>query len=317
MLSAVGIGVTYGLFARLVFDKRVSREYFEPMSFAFIFGVPVVLGFLTVYIGERENNWNWAERLFLPWVTAWLALFAALALGWEGIICVFLWGPLFMVLSSVGALLALFVREVLGTNKPNAFVLCSVAVLPFLITPIERQFTPPSQMRTVATQIEIASDVATVWRNIERVPAIQPAEHSFALSHLIGFPKPDEARLIGSGVGAIRHATFERGVLFIETITDWQPQQYLAFTIKADADKIPPTTLDQHVTVGGPYFDVLQGDYRIEPLANGRVRLHLGSTHRLSTRFNFYAGWWTDFIMRDTQNYILRIIKGRCETLPR
>jgi hypothetical protein len=64
--------------------------------------------------------------------------------------------------------------------------------------------------------------------------------------------------------------------------------------------------------VGGPYFDVLQGSYRIEPLTRG-VRLHLSSEHRLSTRFNPYAALWTDFIMRDTQDYILRIVARRAE----
>jgi hypothetical protein len=119
--------------------------------------------------------------------------------------------------------------------------------------------------------------------------------------------------LIGTGVGAVRHATFERGVLFVETITKWEPEKDLAFTIKADTAHIPPTTLDQHVTIGGPYFDVLEGEYRIEPSGPGKVILHLSSQHRLSTRFNSYAGFWTDFIMRDTQEYILEIIKRRCE----
>jgi len=65
--------------------------------------------------------------------------------------------------------------------------------------------------------------------------------------------------------------------------------------------------------VGGPYFDVLEGTYRIERLNDRQVLLHLSSKHRLSTRFNFYAGLWTDFIMRDIQRNILRIIKRRCE----
>jgi hypothetical protein len=71
--------------------------------------------------------------------------------------------------------------------------------------------------------------------------------------------------------------------------------------------------LDEHVTVGGRYFDVLQGVYEIEPQAPGKVILHLASTHRLSTRFNAYSGLWTDFIMRDVQEHILEIVKRRCE----
>ena len=60
-------------------------------------------------------------------------------------------------------------------------------------------------------------------------------------------------------------------------------------------------------------FDVIDGAYTIEPLTDGRVLLHLSSHHRLSTRFNVYGGAWTDYVMRDLQNYILRIIKARCE----
>ena len=59
-----------------------------------------------------------------------------------------------------------------------------------------------------------------------------------------------------------------------------------------------------------------EGEYRIEPLApegSGRVRLRLESRHRLSTRFNPYAGLWTDFILGDTQRYILEALKERCE----
>ena len=118
------------------------------------------------------------------------------------------------------------------------------------------------------------------------------------------------------GLGGVRHATFERGVLFIETVTKWEEDKELAFMIKADAKTIPATTLDEHVTVGGPYFDVLDGDYKIEQVAAGKIILHLSSQHRLSTRFNIYAGLWTDLIMRDIQENILEIIKKRCEANP-
>ncbi|MEO6710629.1 MAG: hypothetical protein ABI054_00005, partial [Planctomycetota bacterium] len=153
-----------------------------------------------------------------------------------------------------------------------------------------------------------------VWREIASVPEIRPEEHHFAWSHLIGFPRPIAATLTGSGVGAVRHATFERGVLFIERVTAWREEKQLEFTIDADPDTIPAAALDQHVTVGGPYFDVLSGAYAIEPLPDGGVLLHLSSEHRLSTTFNRYASLWTDFIMRDTQRYILEIIKRRCES---
>jgi NAD dependent epimerase/dehydratase family enzyme len=41
-------------------------------------------------------------------------------------------------------------------------------------------------------------------------------------------------------------------------------------------------------------------------------RLHLYSHFTLKTDFNFYAGWWAGWIMKDIQNNILQVIKTRC-----
>jgi hypothetical protein len=111
----------------------------------------------------------------------------------------------------------------------------------------------------------------------------------------------------------VRHATFAGGVLFVETVTVWEPERRLAFTIRADTVNIPARTLDEHVTIGGPYFDTLQGQYRLEALDAGRTLLHLSSRHRLSTTFNFYARVWTDAVMRDIQKNILHVVRNRCE----
>jgi hypothetical protein len=63
---------------------------------------------------------------------------------------------------------------------------------------------------------------------------------------------------------------------------------------------------------GGP-FDVMDGTYRIEPLENGQILLHLSSTQRITTHINSYGSLWTMYIMTDLQNNILEIIKARCE----
>jgi hypothetical protein len=102
-------------------------------------------------------------------------------------------------------------------------------------------------------------------------------------------------------------------VVFHETVTAWEPERLLSFTIKADPETIPPTALDRHVTVGGEYFDVLDGTYRVEPAGPGEVILHLKSTHRLSTTFNAYASLWTDLVMSQIQSNILDVIKRRSE----
>ena len=314
VILGAALGSVYGLLARFVFDRHPSHSNaFAVMSLSFIFGVPVALGFLTVWVAESQGNLGWWRRILLPWVATLAFLGGCLLLLWEGAICVILMLPVAVVLSSIGGILAWLVRLLVKKNRSKASCVAVVALLPFAAAPIENLQRAASEVRTVQTEIDIRADRQTVWRQIRSVPMIRDDEQFFDVTHLIGFPRPLEARLVGSGVGAVRYATFEKGVLFVETITEWKENERLAFSIHADTDHIPPKTFDEHVKVGGPYFDVLEGTYWIEELNPRVVRLHLISRQRLSTRFNFYSHLWTEFLMADLQRYILTIIKQRCE----
>ena len=171
----------------------------------------------------------------------------------------------------------------------------------------------PAETKSVTDSIEIAASAETVWKEIASVRAIDPAELRDSWIYTFNFPRPIAATLDREGVGGVRTATFERNVSFFETVTEWNPHQSLAFTIKADPDFIPHTAFDQHVVVGGRFFDVLDGRYEIEPLPGNRCRLHLTSHHRLTTRFNTYAGWWSTHIMNEIQGGILHVIRARAE----
>lgn len=311
LLASVAAGMAYGALTRFVFGQEGVSDFLGVMTVAFLFLVPLGVGFATV---EREARWSWPRRVFMPWVPALLSLAGALLASWEGMICIMLWLPLFLLMSTLGGVLAGASRSLARTRRSRAALLACCLLLPFLAAPVEHQIDLPVEHRVVRNAIEIRADPAVVWANIARVPAIRPEELGFTWTHLIGFPRPIAATLSHEGVGGVRHATFERGVLFVETITAWQPGRRLAFQIAADPASIPAAALDEHVTVGGPYFDVLDGEYRIEQLAPGRLVLHLQSTHRLSTRFNAYSGLWTDFILRDVQNAILEVLKRRSET---
>ena len=313
ILIGAALGVVYGLTARLVFGFKVAQEFFEIMSWAFILGVPVGLGFITVWFGDYHQKGGWVRCLLMPWVAGLAYLAGALALAWEGLICIILWLPLVLVLSSVGGIFAGICLRSFKSRRDRNYCLAVFALMPFLIAPLEHLHSRSAEVRTVDTQITIHANPQNVWNQIKSVPTISEKEHSFSFSHLVGFPRPLEAKLVGEGVGAVRYATFERGVLFVETITEWESPRRLSFSIKADTAHIPPNTFDEHVTIGGPYFDVLTGTYWIEPIGNGDVILHLSSNQRLSTRFNFYSHLWTEYLMADLQNYILRIIKARCE----
>jgi hypothetical protein len=249
----------------------------------------------------------------LPWLPVVAGELGAMAALWEGLICIVMFTPIALGASSVGGASAgAIVRFVRSRRSKEASLVC-VVCLPLLLSPFESRFLLHQDLRNVESAIDIAAPPAAVWQNIERVPPIRPAELQSSWSHAIGFPDPVEATLSAEGVGGIRHATFAGGVLFIETIDVWEPERCLGFSIRAQTDQIPKTTLDEHVIIGGRFFDVLYGEYRLEPLPGGGTRLHLSSRHRVSTDFNWYAHLWTDAVMSDLQRGILLVVKNRAE----
>jgi hypothetical protein len=188
-----------------------------------------------------------------------------------------------------------------------------VLILPLVLPQIETYYPAPLQIRTVRNEIKIAAPALIVRKNIASVNPIRRDELPKTWTERLGFPRPISATLSYEGIGGIRNATFERGLSFIETVTAWKPKQQLSFTIKADTAQIPATTLDEHATIGGPYFDVLTGEYDVEEISPGMVVLHLTTQERLTTDFNSYAALWTDAVMGSIQESILQVIKKRCE----
>ncbi|MEY3772265.1 MAG: hypothetical protein RL067_279 [Verrucomicrobiota bacterium] len=321
MHLGVGLGILYGLFCRVLFhgaDEWVRQAFGRTgvallgiMSISFLFLVPAALGFIVIWF-EREER-RWARMLFGPWVSAVIMTLCTVALQLEGWICVIMALPVILFMASLGGVVAGFARPKVQTDGGRRLCVAAVALLPFVAGPLESLRARSNELRTVACSIDIAATPAQVWRQIRSVPRITEAEHTFSWHHRVGFPRPTEAVLEGTGVGSVRYARFEGDLLFVEKVTEWDENRRLSFSIKADTANIPPTTLDEHVIIGGPYFDVLHGTYWIEPLGPDRVRLHLASDQRLATGFNAYAAWWTEWVMADLQDYILRIVKARAE----
>lgn len=312
-LSAIATGLLYALGSRLIFGLDIewintggSAEGL--MSFAFIFVMPFASGFITGYVSRQKTNVLY--YIFAPWVTLSLLLFFAFIFELEGLICIFIISPVFLLIASVGGLTAYFV--VRNAKKYNTLVLCSVILLPFLTFPVEKNIEKEEKIVDVNTSIMIQADEKEVWENIVRVYDIDESENDNTMFLLMGFPRPIRAELDKEGIGGVRIAEFDRGLYFTETVTQWDPMRSFTFSIEADPESIPLTALDEHVTVGSVYFDVLEGKYQLEPVENG-VMLHLSSKFKMSTSYNFYSRIWCEAIMADIQDNILHVIKNRCE----
>ncbi len=298
------LAVAYGVLLRVL--VVYAPPVLAVMSLGYIFVAPCVIGYMAV---QAVPNATTLQAMFwLPWPPVFAATLVIALVGWEGSICVVMALPVLLVGASLGGTVA---RQHTRGRLP---ALLTVAGLPFAVGAAENHVPLLSNLHTVDNAIDIEAPPAKVWREIVSVREIQPSElPTQPLFLRLGFPRPLSAEIDREAVGGIRKARFAGGVLFLETVTALEPERLLSFRIAAQTQQIPPGTLDDHVTIGGPYFDVLQGTYRLEPLAEGRVRLHLQSRLRVSTHFNWYASLWADAVMASIQRNILAVEKARAE----
>jgi len=313
-------GVAYGIVARSIFALEDFRGWDhtngEPlilsyglMTLSFMFIVPFVIGLITAYYHDTITSSRKIAMITMPLFAIVGLIGISVLSGKEGIICAFMALPVFLFMALLGGFIGV---RIFKRNRSKLYM-SIFAILPFLIAPLENQLGLTEKIFTEHTTIEIASTDKKVWDNITRVKEISEDENNNSLFQFMGFPRPIEAVLDTVAVGGIRKAIFARGLFFTETVTQAEPLKILAFNIEADPNSIPPKALDEHVMVGGKYFDVLEGKYEIERINDNKVILHLTSQFRLSTRFNFYSGLWSKLIMKDIQENILDIIKRRSE----
>ena len=314
-LLAAGVGLAYALTARFIFaSEYASVKVFDSglLSVAFLLVMPLGLGALTAHFTPRTAS-KWWRLAWAPFLVVLIFVLAAFLFHLEGIICLIIIGPAFLLMASLGAVVYSVISDKWAKRRDKTLVVAAFALLPFVAGPIESRFDNPTDFRRVENTVLINAPAAVVWQHIIRVAPIRAHDLGHSFIDDIGFPRPVEATLTREGVGGVRHATFEGGVEFIETVDEWVPLQRISFSIVPNTATIPPTTFDEHVIVGGRFFDVLRGTYELRPAGAGRTRLVLHSQQRLSTHLNWYAGLWTSYVMREIQGRILAVLKRRCE----
>lgn len=272
------------------------------MTLGFLFVVPIVIGYLTV---RPVAGSSFRFRFFAPWITCGLVILASVLVGLEGAVCVVFAAPAMLLLASLGGCLA-------GAQPTTSRADVPIAILlPWAVMGLEHGSPGPTRHVVTTTQIEIAAPASAIWPLVVSVDSIRDGERRPALFTAIGFPRPIAATLDHPGVGGVRTASFDRGLVFREAVIEWVPERRLRFTINAKS--VPAAALDPHVTIGGPFFDVLTGTYELQPVSPTHTILVLRSEHRVSTRFNLYAGWWADRVMASVQRNILVVLKARAE----
>lgn len=307
----VVLGALYGLALWWLFELVFRAYGLGLVSVSFFFLVPFLIGFLRIALELRQTQLTPTQIFFLPWQPIFVFLAVSFLTLMEGAICILVALPGFLLLASLGGLLAEFNHRL---RLERRWTLCLVA-LPLITAPIEGQLPRSEAFYEIRNTIVIEAAAERVWQELGNVSYIDEEELPLSLTRLMGIPRPLEARMDGASVGSVRTSVWDKGVEFQEVITRWEPGVVMAYDFLIDPQRIPDDALDRHVKLGGEYFSPLRGKYELREIAANRTELSLSTVVRDNTRFGLYSRVWVQLIFSDFHDSLLQLMKERSENL--
>jgi hypothetical protein len=278
-------GVLVGLVLRVLFFNQEASSAWSAMAGGFIWLAPLVVGAVTVYVAETTRRRSWLYYFWAPFFANALFIIGTLVILIEGLICAAIIVPLFAAMGALGGLIMGLVCRL--TNWPKQ-TLYALAALPMALGLAGDYLPTPDTHHTITRTAHVQASPARVWQALNHASDIRAEEFGATHAAHIGVPMPLSGITEHRASGPVRVSVWAKGVQIEEPITDWQPERYLRWVYRFTPESFPKGALDDHVMIGGHYFDLKDTSFTLTPAGEGtqvEVKVH----YRVSTQFNFYA----------------------------
>jgi hypothetical protein len=277
-------GALAGIISRVVFSGDAGGPY-AAMTASFILLAPFAVGAVTVYAAERQFRRSWWYYGSAGALANLLFVIGTLLILIEGLLCAIIIAPLFALLGAIGGLLMGVVCR--ATNWPTPTVSCFV-LLPLVLGGVDTDVSVPERTTTLERSVLVAARREVVWQELLNTGEIRAEEIDDAWLFRIGVPLPLEGAMREIPEGRMRRVRMGKNVYFDEVIDELRPNEYVRWTYQFYDDSFPPYALDEHVVIGGHYFDVEDTSYELAS-RGALTEVTMRLSYRVSTRFDWYA----------------------------
>lgn len=288
----------------------IGRNLERMMTSTFLVLTPLVFGALISYMTNYKKPLDFGRTIKWLFIFCVVLIIFSIFMLKEGSICVIIASPILMICLILGAGLMHFLCRYLW--KPSKAIY-SLAALPLLLIFVPEQLN--TTYKSVEQRILIDAPISTVWQQINHIEAIKPSEFKPSLLYAIGVPYPISGISNVKNGEKIRHSHWQKDIHFDGMIQQSIPNQYLSWKYRFEPDSIPKGALDDHVQLGGKYFDFQNTSYRLVPVNAQQTQLILKIDYRVSTEINFYAVQVANILLNDFARVILDLYKQRSEAL--
>ena len=284
-------------------------QYFLSYGWSLFLGLPVLVSFLSAFCASYRRSITF-KRAY------WLAVVSLLILGGfilifaiDGFICLVMSLPLALGLALIGAALGRMAGRSCRGSAQSVVPILLILMFPCL-TAFESTGRQAVPTRTVTTSVVISAPIEKVWNVVVAFPRItEPPEGIFRC----GIACPLEARIEGTGVGAVRYCVFTTGN-FVEPITRWEKPSLLAFDVVSNPP--PMREFSPYGNIDAPhlhdYMVSKHGQFKLTQ-QDGKVLLEGTTWYSHSLAPQWYWGPISDQIIHRIHKRVLNHIRDVAE----
>lgn len=279
------------------------------LTTAFLIFLPLSIGAVTEYFWTLRQPQALKKTLLQQFYIVLGVIVVGAVFLREGVICLIMAAPIYWLCATLGALAMRALCRKLWKPYKKIY---SIALLPLVALLF---FPDLTQIRNGVTQKEIIvnAPIQTVFASINNIQNIQPEEIKYSPIFTMGFPKPVSGMTESTPNGLVRQIYWQRGIHFQEKIFQSEAPNKLAWHYVFTDESFPKGSLDDHLKMGGAYFNLLTTDYQLQALSPTQTKMILRIDYRLSTEVNWYADLWTRYVLKEFSDVVLNIYKYRLE----
>ncbi|MGV3548032.1 MAG: hypothetical protein ACO1N4_13280 [Pedobacter sp.] len=300
---AVGITVAISILLTLL-----GIYFYRDYGIALFILTPFFMGACPAVLYGSKKQISKMEAWKIAFTSLCVFTLGLLFFAIEGLICIAMAAPIAILFNWIGSLIGYFIVGK-RANTSAVVILVLFGAIPTTAF-IEKDVKP--ELTSVVTSIEIEADLATVWKNVVEFPELSdPNEFIFKT----GIAYPINAKIKGTGVGAIRYCNFTTGS-FVEPITVWDEPNLLAFDV---LEQPAPMKEVSFWDIDAPhlhdYFVSRKGQFKLTKLPNGNTLLEGTTWYYHNIKPAAYWNGWSNYIVHKIHERVLNHIKQNAENL--
>lgn len=305
-------GIIFSAIYALTFRVLVEFNVLDINSWTYIILVPFVMGYIPFMFDKKAFMESRLKSVFFPLLSVTLFLFIAFITRLEDLGCFIILFPPYVFFSIVLSVIFRYILNAEDSQNSNKIKRNGLVflVIPILLGNVENYFDKKESKLIVYHKIFIKAPKEKVWKNLFSVPDLTHYIDRSTFNYF-GFPNPVRSEY--NEKTNVRLGYFSNGIILNESVVGSKPFEELSFKINVEGSNLESSQTFDHILKNkNLVFNTIT--YKLQSVDKNTTELTLVCDYKVRSNLPFYGEFWSENIILDFENKLLKALKKQNET---